>query len=251
MEPTTRARATVPRARRAYAMTAPPGLLKKSVGESPLKRGAPTIWELQESMAAHQAREATEQAETAVGGLPRAPATWGRAHGRAATTPAGGGLPDTYRDDISEDSESCPSRSDSEAGRDKAASSSWPRVRKQRTVEGAMSLWEVSEALERGEASPSTSLDAKTLDDVGPDLSFVDSMFLSQSPTMPPSAPVSVAREDSMGVTALGARGCTPSDTRGMRGMHGMRCIPPRESSPPPQASAAPTPGPALWQAST
>ena len=54
-------RNTAPRGRRSYAMTAPPSLTGKK-GDT-LKRGAPTIWELQESMAAHAAREASEGAE--------------------------------------------------------------------------------------------------------------------------------------------------------------------------------------------
>ena len=72
-------RPTVPRGRRAYALTAPPNLNGKK--GSTLKRDAPTVWELQNSMSAHRARE---QVEAQASRLPVAPSTWGRAQSSAS-----------------------------------------------------------------------------------------------------------------------------------------------------------------------
>ena len=192
-----------PRGRRAYAMTAPSSFMKK---DGALKRGAPTIWELQESLGAHQEREeAEERVEVAERVLPASPATWGRAHARntLGDSLAAPRLLNTFREpDPSEDSDSQSQCSHSEDGGSdsKAGSASWPRVRKQRTgVRNAMSLWEVSEALESAGPSPGHSLDSKAMDDLT-DLSFIDNMFASQAPALPPMA----GREDSMGVSALG-----------------------------------------------
>ena len=184
-------------------MTAPSSFMKQ---DGALKRGAPTIWELQESLGAHQAREeAEEKVEVAERALPAAPATWGRAHARNTLDDSlvPRGLSESFREpDPSEDSDSQSQCSHSEdGGRDsRAASASWPRVRKQRTgVRGSMSLWEVSEALESAGPSPGHSLDNKAMDDLA-DLSFVDNMFAPQGPALAPTA----GRDDSMGVSALG-----------------------------------------------
>ena len=192
-----------PRGRRAYAMTAPSSFMKK---DGALKRGAPTIWELHESLGAHQAREEVEvKVEVAERVLPAAPATWGVAHARnmLGDSLVARGLSGSFREpDPSEDEDSQSQCSHSEdGGRDsRATSASWPRVRKQRTgVRNAMSLWEVSEALESAGPSPGPSLDNKAMDDLA-DLSFLDNMFASQAPALAPMA----ARDDSMGVSALG-----------------------------------------------
>lgn len=178
----------MPRARRAYALTAPPNLNGKKA--LTLKREAPTIWELQTAMAASEQVEAPT-----VRKLPVAPRTWGRAHSTAVESAA-----------LAESEGNMSVDCDGES-RGGGSSSSWPRVRKQRTgVRNSMSLWEVSEALD-GNApqhpavlpSPDT-LDAHTLADLGDDLSFVDNMFFSHAPA---PAPVS-APEDSMGMAALG-----------------------------------------------
>ena len=196
----------VPRARRAYALTAPPNLNGKKA--LTLKREAPTIWELQTAMAASEQVEAPT-----VRKLPVAPRTWGRAHSTAVESAA-----------LAESEGNMSVDCDGES-RGGGSSSSWPRVRKQRTgVRNSMSLWEVSEALDGNASqhpavlpSPDT-LDAHTLADLGDDLSFVDNMFFSHAPA---PAPVS-APEDSMGMAALGALmiapaavdgGCHPTST--------------------------------------
>ena len=185
----------VPRARRAYALTAPPNLNGKKA--LTLKREAPTIWELQTAMAASEQVEAPT-----VRKLPVAPRTWGRPHSTAVESAA-----------LAESEGNMSVDCDGES-RGGGSSSSWPRVRKQRTgVRNSMSLWEVSEALD-GNApqhpavlpSPDT-LDAHTLADLGDDLSFVDNMFFSHAPA---PAPVS-APEDSMGMAALGALMIAPA----------------------------------------
>ena len=185
----------VPRARRAYALTAPPNLNGKKA--LTLKREAPTIWELQTAMAASEQVEAPT-----VRKLPVAPRTWGRAHSTAVESAA-----------LAESEGNMSVDCDGES-RGGGSSSSWPRVRKQRTgVRNSMSLWEVSEALD-GNApqhpavlpSPDT-LDAHTLADLGDDLSFVDNMFFSHAPA---PAPVS-APDDSMGMAALGALMIAPA----------------------------------------
>ena len=185
----------MPRARRAYALTAPPNLNGKKA--LTLKREAPTIWELQTAMAASEQVEAPT-----VRKLPVAPRTWGRAHSTAVESAA-----------LAESEGNMSVDCDGES-RGGGSSSSWPRVRKQRTgVRNSMSLWEVSEALD-GNApqhpavlpSPDT-LDAHTLADLGDDLSFVDNMFFSHAPAPTPvSAP-----EDSMGMAALGALMIAPA----------------------------------------
>ena len=185
----------VPRARRAYALTAPPNLNGKKA--LTLKREAPTIWELQTAMAASEQVEAPT-----VRKLPVAPRTWGRPHSTAVESAA-----------LAESEGNMSVDCDGES-RGGGSSSSWPRVRKQRTgVRNSMSLWEVSEALD-GNApqhpavlpSPDT-LDAHTLADLGDDLSFVDNMFFSHAPA---PAPVS-APDDSMGMAALGALMIAPA----------------------------------------
>ena len=179
------ARPTVPRACRAYAFTAPPNLNGKKA--LTLKRDAPTIWELQTSM--HAARE---QVEAHTIRLP----TWGRSHLTAVPSAV-----------LTESEKHVGVDGDGES-KGGGISSSWPRVRKQRTsVRNSMSLWEVSDALalnvpQHPAVLPSPdSLDARTLADLGDDLSFVDNMFFSHAPAPTPV----LAPEDSMGMAKLGA----------------------------------------------
>ena len=176
---------SVPRSRRAYAFTAPPNLTGNKA-----KRDAPTIWELQTSMAASEQVEAHT-----IRRLPASPHTWGRAHSTAVASAV---LAE------SEGNVGVDGDGESKGG---GISSSWPRVRKQRTsVRNSMSLWEVSEALDSNVPqhlavlpSPDT-LDARALADLGDDLSFVDNMFFSHAPAPTPV----LAPEDSMGMAKLG-----------------------------------------------
>ena len=173
-------RPTVPRGRRAYALTAPPNLNGKK--GSTLKRDAPTVWELQNSMSAHRARE---QVEAQASRLPVAPSTWGRAQSSASISTMA-------------ESEGNMTIDDDGGERDGSCSSSWPRVRKQRTGDrNSMSLWEVSDALDGAgpQQLPSplpspNNLDARALADLGADLSFVDNMFFSHAPPLAAAAPV-------------------------------------------------------------
>ena len=184
----------VPRTRRAYAFTAPPNLTGH---KATLKRDAPTIWELQTSMAASEQVEAHT-----IRRLPASPHTWGRAHSTAVASAV---LAE------SEGNVGVDGDGESKGG---GISSSWPRVRKQRTsVRNSMSLWEVSEALDSNVPqhlavlpSPDT-LDARALADLGDDLSFVDNMFFSHAPAPTPV----LAPEDSMGMAKLGALMITPA----------------------------------------
>ena len=185
------ARPTVPRACRAYAFTAPPNLNGKKA--LTLKRDAPTIWELQTSM--HAARE---QVEAHTIRLP----TWGRSHLTAVPSAV-----------LTESEKHVGVDGDGES-KGGGISSSWPRVRKQRTsVRNSMSLWEVSDALalnvpQHPAVLPSPdSLDARTLADLGDDLSFVDNMFFSHAPAPTPV----LAPEDSMGMAQLGALMIAPA----------------------------------------
>ena len=198
---TARPTVSVPRARRAYSLTAPPNLNGKNA--STLKRDAPTIWELQTSMAMHAARE---QVEAHAIRLPVSPHTWGRAHSVAVSAVLA----------ESEGHVGVDGDGESKGG---GISSSWPRVRKQRTgVRNSMSLWEVSEALDstgpqQPVALPSpNSLDARALADLGADLSFVDNMFFSQAPAPTPVLAPAV-RDGSIGMAELGALMTIPTPT--------------------------------------
>ena len=101
----------VPRTRRAYAFTAPPNLTGH---KATLKRDAPTIWELQTSMAASEQVEAHT-----IRRLPASPHTWGRAHSTAVASAV---LAE------SEGNVGVDGDGESKGG---GISSSWPRVRKQ------------------------------------------------------------------------------------------------------------------------
>ena len=184
----------VPRARRAYAFTAPPSLDGNKA--LTLKRDAPTIWELQTSMAA---REQVEAQRPHAIRLPAPPHMWGRAHSTAVTSAV---LAE------SEGNVGVDGDGESKGG---GISSSWPRVRKQRTgVRNSMSLWEAldSNVPQHLTVLPSPDpLDARTLADLGDDLSFVDNMFFSHAPAPTPV----LAPEDSMGMAQLGALMIAPA----------------------------------------
>ena len=184
----------VPRARRAYAFTAPPSLDGNKA--LTLKRDAPTIWELQTSMAA---REQVEAQRPHAIRLPAPPHMWGRAHSTAVTSAV---LAE------SEGNVGVDGDGESKGG---GISSSWPRVRKQRTgVRNSMSLWEAldSNVPQHLTVLPSPdTLDARTLADLGDDLSFVDNMFFSHAPAPTPV----LAPEDSMGMAQLGALMIAPA----------------------------------------
>ena len=139
------------------ALTLPARLNKRTS----LKRDAPSIWELQDALRNGMYRDPQDDL----------------ASDTASVSEASVRDSDLASVDGSSGSWQLPPGVYAAAAGDRAGGS-WPRIRKQRTPQGAMSIWEINEAL--GNAQP-PGADPHSSADVQNDVSFVDAILGSEA----------------------------------------------------------------------